>query len=136
MQLIIDANILFSILIKKSKTENLIFKSEVDLVAPEFIFQEFMKYKEIILIKTKRTEEDFQRLISILMRKIKTIPKEEIEQHIDYAHKICPDKNDVLYFALALKYKCPVWSNDFTLKRQSIITVYSTYDLLVLFGEI
>lgn len=33
------------------------------------------------------------------------------------------------YFALALKLKCPIWSNDKKLKEQNIITIYHTHEL-------
>ena len=46
------------------------------------------------------------------------------------AEKITPDKKDVLYFALALKLRCGIWSNDKKLKTQNKIKIYSTEDLL------
>ena len=49
MDLVIDANILFSILIKSGKTEELLFKEDIHLFAPEFIFEEFEKYKNLIV---------------------------------------------------------------------------------------
>lgn len=58
------------------------------------------------------------------------IPKEEIEPFIEEAEKISPDERDVLYFALALKLKCGIWSNDKKLKKQSKIKIYSTEELL------
>lgn len=41
MDLVVDANILFSVLIKKGKTEELLFKDTIHLFAPEFLFDEF-----------------------------------------------------------------------------------------------
>ncbi len=43
MDLVIDANILFSVLIRKGKTEELLFEDDLHLFAPEFIFEEFRK---------------------------------------------------------------------------------------------
>jgi len=48
MDLVIDANILFSVLIKKGKTEELLFKDTLHLFAPEFFFDEFEKYRKLI----------------------------------------------------------------------------------------
>jgi len=45
------------------------------------------------------------------------------------AEKISPDPNDLMYFALALKLKCPIWSNDKELKKQNEVIIYSTEDL-------
>ena len=44
MELVIDANILFAALIKKSGTSEILFKHKI--YAPEFIFEEFKKYKD------------------------------------------------------------------------------------------
>lgn len=130
MDLVIDANILFSILIKKGKTEELLFKDTIHLFAPEFLLDEFEKYRTYIKKKTKRTDKDFDRLMRILSERINFIPNEETENLISKVKKICPDKNDVDYFALALKLNCSVWSNDKALKNQKKIIVISTEELL------
>ncbi|MBT5021735.1 hypothetical protein HOK51_08535 [Candidatus Woesearchaeota archaeon] len=76
MDLIVDANILFAALIKKGITEDLFFKEQFRFFAPEYIFEEFDKYKELILSKTDRTDIDFEKFIKILKKKIKLIPNE------------------------------------------------------------
>jgi len=108
MDLVIDTNILFSILIKKSRTESLLFEEELHLFAPEFIFEEFEKYADLILDKTKRTRTEFDKLLDIFKQKIKIMPNEETEEIMLQAEKICPDKKDADYFALALRLKCPL----------------------------
>jgi len=64
MELVIDANILFAALIKKSGTSEMLFKHT--LYAPEFIFIEFQKYKEELKAKTHRSEEDFNELFDVI----------------------------------------------------------------------
>lgn len=134
MDIVIDANILFSVLIKKGKTEEIIFEEDLHLFAPEFIFEEFSKYGELIQKKTERNKEEFERLMDILKKKIKTISNEETELYIKKAKEISPDKDDVDYLALALKLRCPVWSNDKELKKQKGVIVYSTEDLIKIFN--
>ena len=129
MDLVVDANVLFSVLIKSGKTEDLMFELDLNLFAPEFIFQEFEKYKDVILIKSERSEIEFNRLMLILKKKIKTVSNKETEKFISQSQEICPDENDVDYFALALKLKCDIWSNDKKLKDQSVIRIYSTSEL-------
>ncbi len=133
MDIVIDANVLFSILIKEGKTEDLIFQQDLRIFAPEFLFEEFEKYRDLILVKTHRSTEEFDRLTSILRKRIKTIPNKETEEYIRQANKICPDKNDVDYFALALKLRCPIWSNDKRLKEQTVVKIYSTTELFDIF---
>ncbi|MBS3119731.1 hypothetical protein J4475_02815 [Candidatus Woesearchaeota archaeon] len=128
MDLVIDSNILFAALLKESGTSDILFKHT--LYAPEFIFEEFKKYKEYLKGKTKRTEEDFDGLFDLFERNVILIPKEEIESFIEKAEKISPDAKDIPYLALALKLKCGLWSNDGDLKeKQNVIKVYSTEDL-------
>jgi len=134
MDLVIDANVLFSVLIKHSVTEKLLFEEDLHFFAPEFLFEEFEKYNDLILKKTERTKEEFNKLLNILKQKIKVIPNEETEEFIIEARKICPDKKDIDYFALALKLKCPLWSNDKALKiKQKVIIVYPTEELIKMF---
>lgn len=134
MDLVIDANILFAVLIKKGKTEELLFAEAFNLFAPEFIFEEFKKYKDLILKKTGRSPKEFEKLISIVKKRIKLIPNEEITKFLKKAERISPDDNDVDYFALALKLKCPIWSNDKRLKKQKKVIIYSTSELIKIFG--
>jgi predicted nucleic acid-binding protein len=129
MDLVIDSNILFAALLKKSGTSDILFKHK--LYAPEFIFVEFRKYKDYLKEKTKRTEENFNELFDLFERNVILVPKEEIDPFIEKAEKISPDAKDVPYLALALKLKCGLWSNDGALKeKQSVIQVYSTEELI------
>src|SRR3989344_5713898 len=74
--LVIDSNVLFAALLKDSGTSNILFKHK--LYAPEFIFEEFRKYKDYLKGKTKRTEEDFNELFGLFERNVILVPKEEI----------------------------------------------------------
>ena len=132
MDLVIDSNILFAALLKGSGTSDILFKHT--LYAPEFIFEEFRKYRDYLKGKTKRTEEDFNGLFDLFERNVILIPKEEIEPFIKQAEKISPDAKDIPYLALALKLRCGLWSNDRDLKeKQDEILVYSTKELIKMF---
>ena len=132
MDLVIDSNILFAALLKDSGTSDILFKHA--LYAPEFIFEEFKKYKNYLKGKTKRTEESFIELFNLFERNVILIPKEEINPFIKQAEKISPDAKDVPYLALALKLRCSLWSNDGNLKeKQNKVQVYSTEELVRMF---
>jgi predicted nucleic acid-binding protein len=133
MDLVVDANVLFSALIKSGKTEDLMFEPSLHLYAPGFLFDEFEKYKELITKKTKREEKDFDKVVDIFRKRITTVANEEAEKFIKKAKKISPDKKDADYFALALKLKCSIWSDDKKLKNQDVINVYSTSELLEIY---
>ena len=130
MELIVDANILFAALIKKNVTSDLIVKEALNLHSVEYLFTEFKKFEELIKNKTERTDEEFDIFLEIIQRRIDLIPLEEIDEFIAKAEDISPDENDVPYFALALKLKCPIWSNDKKLKNQDEIRIYSTEEVL------
>ena len=129
MDLVVDANVLFAVLIKDSFSYNLLFSDRFHLFTPEYIFTEFEKHKEEILEKTERTTEEFFRLLEILKRKIVLIPLEELILYVNEAENITPDPDDMTYFALALKLNCAIWSNDKKLKEQDRIKVYHTHEL-------
>ena len=58
MDLVIDANVLFSALIKESFSYNLLFSGKFHLFTPEYIFTELEKHKEELMNKTERTTEE------------------------------------------------------------------------------
>ena len=130
MNLIVDANIIFSSLIKDGKTIELLSHFSLNLYSPEFVLQEIEKHKTEILKKTKKTEKEFNDVFSFIKKIISIIPKEEFNGYIDSANKISPDPDDVMYIALALKLKYPIWSNDKDLKKQNIVKIYSTEELV------
>lgn len=131
MDLVVDANILFAALIKRNITSHLLFKENLHLYAPEFIFKEFEKYRRVIKDKTERTDEEFDMLLTVLQRRIMLIPSEEIKPFVNKAKTISPDIKDVPYLALALKLNIAVWSNDKNLKeKQNVVKVYNTGDVI------
>jgi len=129
MKLVVDANVLFSALIKEGKTRELLLMPSLNLFTPQFILEEFEKYKQEILKKTKREEEEFIEIFNLFSKIINIVPEEDFIEYINEAEEITPDPNDVMYFALALKLGCSIWSNDKKLKIQDKIKVYSTEEL-------
>ncbi|MBI4148991.1 PIN domain-containing protein [Candidatus Woesearchaeota archaeon] len=129
IRVVIDANVLFSALIKNSLTARIIFEEDIVLNAPEFVVEEFLKYEELILKKISRTKEEFVQIMHMLKEIIRVVPKEEYAQFIEEAEQCSPDEKDVMYVALALKLKIAVWSNDKKLKQQDRVKVYSTEEL-------
>jgi len=132
MILVVDANVLFSALIKDSYTVELVFNEDLKLYTAEFIIEEFWKYESIILKKTHRTREEFIQIMHQLKDIITVIPQEEYTRFMKLAELISPDENDVAYFALAMKLDCGIWSNDKKLKEQVKVKVYSTEEVIKL----
>ncbi|MFH1683140.1 MAG: PIN domain-containing protein [Candidatus Woesearchaeota archaeon] len=131
MDLVVDANVLFAALIKESFSYQLLFNNNLHLFSPEYLFIELEKHKEELIDKTERTTEEFYRVLEIMKRKITLIHLEELVDHIEEAEKITPDPDDLVYFALALKLRCAIWSNDKELReKQEVVKIYPTHELL------
>jgi predicted nucleic acid-binding protein len=133
MQIIIDANILIAMLIKPGKPIDLFFDSRLNLFAPQLLFEELNNNKELIMNKSKLTQNEFEWLLVVLKHNIEIIPEEEFLKYREKANGICPDPKDVVYFALALYLNCPIWSNEKRLKEQAKIEVYATHELMTTF---
>ncbi|MFC1682372.1 PIN domain-containing protein [Nanoarchaeota archaeon] len=131
MELVIDANILMSSLVKaRGFTYDLIFNEKIKLYAPEYLLEEFEEHREEILKKSNLTEEELELFLSLVSQKIEFIPLVEFEEFDDEASQITPDPDDTEYFSLALKLNCPIWSNDKKLKAQNKVRIYSTEELI------
>src|SRR3989304_850998 len=117
MNIVIDANALFSILIKKGKSAEILINPSFKFYAPEFILEEAMKYAKEISLKLKRTEQELSEIFEIIRELIIFMPEKETGEFISEAEEICKDAKDIAYFALALKLQCSIWSNDKKLKE-------------------
>ena len=112
MKLVVDADILFSFFLKNSKTREINSNVSKEIIyTPAFALEELLHHKEEICRKCKISEEKF-----------KDLARE--------ASKISPHEKDISYFALALKIKCPIWSNEKAFKNQTKIKVFSPKDLI------
>ena len=130
MKVVIDTNVIISILIKLGKPIDLFLKENLEIFAPEFILEELQNNRDMIIRKSKVSEEEISVLFSFLTKKIKFISEKEFISHFDEAEKICPDEKDIIFFALALHLKCPLWTNEKRLKKQEVVKVYATHELM------
>ncbi len=131
MKLVVDSNIIFSALIKKSTTRNIILSDIFDLYAPEYIFTEITKHKELMLKKSKIREEDFDALLLLLQKHIHLVSKDEYNEKMAMAEDILKniDITDSPFLALALALNCSIWSNDGHFKQQNEARAYATKEL-------
>lgn len=130
MDSIVDANILFAIMIKRGMTERILFADELRPYAPEYIFEEFREHEKEILRKTKRTKLDFLKLLDILERRIELIPDLEFKDYFKEANKLLSDKDDAAYLAVCLAKQMSLWSNDTHFKQQNKVKVFTTLELM------
>lgn len=132
MELIIDANVLFAALIRKSHTRHILVSSGWTFYVPEFVFEEMRKHLLTLTEKTglsARQMDDLLRTIMIVGA-IRTIPRDEFKAHLQKAIEISPDPDDVPYLALALYKCCAIWSNDKELQKQGAVKIYTSKEIV------
>ncbi|MBI5046918.1 hypothetical protein HZC07_04280 [Candidatus Micrarchaeota archaeon] len=130
MDVIIDANILFAVTIKKGITERILLADDLHPYAPEYLFVEFKEHEKELLRITKRTKEDFLKLMDVLERRIELIPASEFSLFLNEADSLLSDKDDAAYLAVCLAKKIPLWSNDNHFSHQTKVKVFTTQDLI------
>src|SRR3989344_5571482 len=130
MKFVVDTNILYTFFWKTSLTNKVLLTQDLELFSPEFALEEINLHKQDILKKTKLSEKEFKELRTDLAIAVEFLPIEKYKDFFEPAKKICPDSNDIDFFALALKLDLPIWSNDSLLKKQNAVNVFSTSDLL------
>lgn len=138
MNIVLDANILFSALIKNSKTRELIIKYEDFFLFPSYIFIEMEKHKSELLIKSKMQENEFNCLLQILLKRVIIIPNEKLIPYRKEAYDIIKDidPNDAIFIASALAYSNSfLWTDDKKLKKQNRVNILETKDMIRLIED-
>jgi len=133
MIIVVDANILFSALIKDSKTREIIIYSDECMIFPSYIYDEIKKHKHTLVKKSELPEKDFNKLLQLLFDKIIVVPDNILKKHKYEAIKIAKDidPDDALFIACALAYpNSVIWSNDKQLKNQSKVRVMNTEEII------
>ncbi|MFH0971194.1 MAG: PIN domain-containing protein [Candidatus Micrarchaeota archaeon] len=112
MQLVIDANIFFSALLKDSYSRRLILDGRIQLFAPKFLLSEFEKHSADMLVRSKLDRDEFGRIYILLIQRIIFIEESELMPYLPAAYSLIVDKKDAPYVATALCVNAEVWSND------------------------
>ncbi len=136
MRVTVDANILFSCLIKDSQTRKLFFNPELTIFAPEFIVDELTKYVLEIKNKSGLPDSDLLLLISRVFSQIRIVPDKDIKPFLPAAASLIDDPKDWLYLACALSQDTLIWSNDAGLKAQNRVKTVTTKELSQMVGNL
>lgn len=130
MKVTVDANVLFSALLKKGATRKLWFDPEMKLYAPEVLLDEFKKYSGFLQKKFNGTEEEFRQLSEKLLVQVRFVADNQLKPFLPAAAFLLDDEKDWLYLACALKEDTIIWSNDSGFKRQARVKVKTTTELM------
>lgn len=129
MKFIVDANIIFSMAKQDSTTNKLILDKNLELLTPEYALDEIKKYSALI---EHKYGIDFDTYFKNITTQIKIVPIKDYVDKIEIAKQKIADQKDIPYIALALKYNLPIWSNDAEFKKQTIVPVFNTKELIML----
>lgn len=133
MKVVVDVNIILSALIRDSVTRKIIINSKYDLFFPEPSLHKIDKYKSYIIEKSGLGEEEYNKVKNTLFKYIKLVASDEIKGNWGEAIKIMVniDEEDVIFIATALSIPdSVVWSDDNDFKKQNIIKVLKTKDIV------
>ena len=134
LSIIVDANMIMSLLIAEGSKRKLFFSGRISPVSPEFVLFEIGEHWQEILEKSKLSEEKLKLVLSEVRKALNTLSLSDVKDFMNEALQVSPDPDDAEYFATALKLNCPIWSEDKLLKKQSRVKVLNTPELLAELG--
>lgn len=129
MKATVDANVLFSALLKQGLTRRIWFSPQMELFAPAFLLEEFRKYDSFLQKKFSGTPQEFLALCEKLFSQVRFVPDNELKPFLPAAASLSNDPKDWLYLACALKENTEIWSNDKEFKKQKRIKTATTTEL-------
>lgn len=131
-QLVVNTNVLFSALLARGKTREIILKGNVDLYTPEYFFTELKNHLAEISERSGLKEQKVKTLLDLLFERISIVAKETFKPSLPKARKIVNpiDPDDTPFFALALYLDIGIWSNDAELKKQANVKVWKTKEII------
>jgi len=68
-------------------------------------------------------------VFDFMKQQIIIVPFKEFIGYKDEAKEIAPHKKDIPYFALALAFNSPIWSDEKAFKKQNRVKIFSTEEL-------
>lgn len=136
LRLVVDSNVIFSALIRGSKSAALkiLYGENIEFFAPEEALEEFKKYAAALEGKSK---EDFQELMLLVFSEVKIIPANYYSRHMRDAFAAVRniDEKDSPFIALSMALNCPLWSDDKKLRAQGRVEIISTHELIHRFSK-
>jgi predicted nucleic acid-binding protein len=131
VELIVDAGIIFTGLTGTGVTKALLFSRDLKLFAPEYLFDELKEHFSRIKLLSSLSSSEVDSLISKLRGRINIVEKSKFESFLDEADKLISDPDDTEYLALSFSLdNCPIWSEDQHFKRQSLVKIFTTKELV------
>ena len=143
MRLVVDTNIIFSILLKKdSKELEIIRRDDIEIFIPKFLFIEIFKHKEKIVTVSKLNEDEIMESYYLVLKYCCIFDEEDIPENVrkqafGFVNEV--DPKDAVFVASAMTLNAKLWSGDKKLinglKDKGIDFLVQTKDLIDKFME-
>lgn len=121
MAVVIDTNIIFSMLLaKNSGLRKDFLEEDAEFYAPNYVMVELFEHKEEVLAHSKLSAPEIYELLYRILGKIHLISEQAVSQKNKLkAYKLCKgvDEDDTPIVALTLELNARLWTNDKRLKR-------------------
>lgn len=118
MELVLDANVFFRILISQGEIMGLVFNQSIFLFAPERMREEFEKHRTEIMSKSALSDEDFDNLFSMLSDIIEFVSIDEYASFIPKAKELLRGHDkDEDFIALCMYKNCKLWTYELRLLK-------------------
>ena len=138
MKLVADTNRIIAALIRDSTSRRILLSDEFEFLTVGVTKSEIEEHKQEIIDKAKVTEEEFNKIFSLLFSKIFVVGDVTIESKMEEAKRIMEkiDPDDTPFIALALAVENDgIWSDDKHFEQQNMIKIWKTDVLLKLLEE-
>lgn len=132
-EIIIDANIVISVLLRSRITLGIMALSAEHLHAPHFIVDEIRNNKEMICEKSRCSQEEFEANLKFLLRFTNLIDYSAYKDFLPRAIQALGAEHpgDVHYLACALAINADfIWTNDRDFYRQNLVPAKTTSRML------
>ena len=111
MDIVLDSNVLFRMLISQGDIIELFFNSNLKIFASQRLLEEFYNNEKEILLKSKLSKKDFQLLSSLLFKRITFVKLDEYKKYLPKAKQLLKrHEKDEDFIALCLLKRCKLWT--------------------------
>ncbi len=134
-RIVVDTNVLISSLINpRSVVWKVLDIDDMVFLVPELAIDELEKYEEMIQgkLNSRGCEDEYKYLLSELFAPLIVVPSSEYKEEMEEAYETMKniDEKDTEFLALAIAYKCSIWSDDGDFKKQEKVDVYTSEEVI------
>ena len=105
------------------------FNPQAELIAPEFLLQEALKYEGELLKKYSGKREEFYKFFKTIIKQIRFVPDKDLKPYLPAAASLSTDSKDWLYLACALHSNATIWTHDKEFQKQKRVKIKTTTEL-------